>query len=334
MVTKHCKSERPSQKETQPRKKCETFLSKNIFLILENEESKTENNLDEDVEISPKQSKKKIIYKEKKKKIEKKKREKKKREKKKEKERISAIKKNEKELKIIRDELPILRCYNCKKSHFPLKKFCNWTIARELRNTMLEELRPEPILLDEETMGVIIYSIKYLEMKTAHITCTSTCDESVKAHSSEDISGKIRLQGGYGDESNTSSVLVTRAIQSGKKHGISLVEGKLNAADGNCAFDAVLNNINERQCFPDKLLLSSVIYRQIWVTELEMESSKYPRLGAGYSNEEREEHWNHLKQSGVYEVDFFGDLVIHSIAKGCNKNILIFNTSVEAADPI
>ena len=48
----------------------------------------------------------------------------------------------------------------------------------------------------------------------------------------------------------------------------------------------------------------------------------------------KKENWNRLRQSGVYEVDFFGDMVIHAIARGCNKNILIFNTSVEAADPI
>ena len=35
-----------------------------------------------------------------------------------------------------------------------------------------------------------------------------------------------------------------------------------------------------------------------------------------------------------YEIDFFGDLVLHAIAKGCQKNILIFNTSVAAYDPV
>ena len=108
----------------------------------------------------------------------------------------------------------------------------------------------------------------------------------------------------------------------------------MNKADGNCAFDAVINNINNRQCYSEKLDISSEIYRQIWVTELEMESSHYPSLGAGYSEEEKRENWNVLKQSGVYEIDFFGDLVMNAIARGCPKNILIFNTSLDAADPI
>ena len=113
-----------------------------------------------------------------------------------------------------------------------------------------------------------------------------------------------------------------------------MVQGILNEADGNCAFDAVINNINNRTCFNEKLSLPSQLYRQVWVTELETESSKYPTLGAGYSDEEKEENWNRLKQSGVYEIDFFGDMVMHAIARGCKKNILIINTNVDAADPI
>ena len=36
----------------------------------------------------------------------------------------------------------------------------------------------------------------------------------------------------------------------------------------------------------------------------------------------------------MYEIPFFGDLVMNGIAKGCRKNVLIFNTSIQAADPI
>ena len=109
-------------------------------------------------------------------------------------------------------------------------------------------------------------------------------------------------------------MLIIRAIESARKHGISLVQGVLNKADGNCAFDAVINDINYRKCFSEQLILSSEIYRHLWVTELESESTKYPTLGAGYTKEEKEENWNHLKQSGVYEVEFFGDMVLHAIA--------------------
>ena len=33
-------------------------------------------------------------------------------------------------------------------------------------------------------------------------------------------------------------------------------------------------------------------------------------------------------------MPFFGDLLITGIARGCKKNILIFNTSIDAWDPI
>ena len=77
-----------------------------------------------------------------------------------------------------------------------------------------------------------------------------------------------------------------------------------NNADGNCAFEAVINNINQRKCFNEKMNLESYVYRQVWVTELEMESKNFPELGAGYTDEEKSENWNRLKHSGIYEIDF------------------------------
>ena len=79
----------------------------------------------------------------------------------------------------------------------------------------------------------------------------------------------MRLRGGAGSEGSQSPLIITRAIESANKHGIHLVEGIFNAADGNCAFDAVINNINYRECFSEKLSLNSEVYRHGWVTELE-----------------------------------------------------------------
>ena len=41
-----------------------------------------------------------------------------------------------------------------------------------------------------------------------------------------------------------------------------------------------------------------------------------------------------LRIPQVYEIPVFGDYVLYAIAKGCKKNILVFNTSVHASDPI
>ena len=51
-----------------------------------------------------------------------------------------------------------------------------------------------------------------------------------------------------------------------------------------------METINHRNCYSNKIELSSNDCRQIWVTELEMEASKYPSLGAGYSEEEKTEN--------------------------------------------
>ena len=61
---------------------------------------------------------------------------------------------------------------------------------------------------------------------------------------------------------------------------------------------------------------------------------KDPNIAAGYSEEEKKENWANLKRPWVYEVPYFGDFVMHGIARGCKKDILIFNTSPEAWDPI
>ena len=181
--------------------------------------------------------------------------------------------------------------------------------------------------LSQKTLSQILNIVLTFEEKSSvALNLKSVRDGNTKNE-------RVRLRGGAGGIGYTSE-LIKRAIQNAKGHGINLIPGRMNNADGNCAFDAVIYNINDRLCFTEKLQLESVVYRQIWITELEDEADKYPNLGAGYTAEERKENWNLLKQSGVYEVDFFGDMVLHAIAKGCKKNILIFNTSKDAHCPI
>merc|ERR1712240_187967 len=67
---------------------------------------------------------------------------------------------------------------------------------------------------------------------------------------------------------------------------------------------------------------------------LERKTSDFPELGAGFTEEERKENWNRLKDYGSYEIEFFGDFVIYGVGLGCKKNILVFNTSLDAAAPI
>ena len=129
-------------------------------------------------------------------------------------------------------------------------------------------------------------------------------------------------------------LMVSQAIESARKHGIDLCWGLPNNASGNCAFEAVINNVNARSCYEDKLPLDVRTYRHQWMTELQQASVNHPTLGAGFTDEEKEEYWQLLKRSGVWNVEFFGDLIVNGIARGSRKNLLIFNTNIEAGSPI
>ena len=99
--------------------------------------------------------------------------------------------------------------------------------------------------LDDDTLHCLKEHIKRLEK----IKLKTTTNEV-----------RQRLKGGAGNENQS---IFIKGITNGKKHGINLVPGVVNKADGNCAFDAVLNNINYRSCFEEKFPLSSTVYRQI-----------------------------------------------------------------------
>ena len=49
-----------------------------------------------------------------------------------------------------------------------------------------------------------------------------------------------------------------RAISSAKKHGINLIPGRENGGHGNCSYEATIFNINDRNCFVDKLPIRSL----------------------------------------------------------------------------
>ena len=59
-----------------------------------------------------------------------------------------------------------------------------------------------------------------------------------------------------------------RAIENAKKHKIRLKPGTENNGHGNCSYESVIMNINERECFGDKLPMSPSFYRRIWNTDL------------------------------------------------------------------
>ena len=122
--------------------------------------------------------------------------------------------------------------------------------------------------------------------------------------------------------------ICTRAIESARKHNIKMKAGRKDRGYGNCLFKAVINNINDRDCFVVKLRQTPNWYRKNWMNEMMVKllSGSCP-WNPGYTRQEIREGFQKIKESGVYEIDFFGDMMIAGIACGIQKRILIFNTS-------
>ena len=126
------------------------------------------------------------------------------------------------------------------------------------------------------------------------------------------------------------SDLAMVAIANAFRHGIMTKAGRLNPAKGDCSFESVLNNINDRQWFTKKFNKATNKYRWEWVTQLE-EVQK--QIGCIDPNKYKTIDWVELKTPGTYTTDI-SDLAMVAIARGCQKDILIFNTSAEAHGPI
>ena len=55
---------------------------------------------------------------------------------------------------------------------------------------------------------------------------------------------------------------------SAHRHQINLRHGTLNLGTGDCAFEAIISNINDRSCFGENMTMSIDWYRRIFVTDM------------------------------------------------------------------
>ena len=124
-------------------------------------------------------------------------------------------------------------------------------------------------------------------------------------------------------------LMLTRAIASGRKHGINLTPGRPNPANGDCAFEAAIFNVNDRSSFSVKYPMSIDYYRRIWSTDMANRTvdTAYNILG---SKTAWYKAWKDMQEPGRYEQDIFGDLMLPGIACGLRKMILIFNTNINS----
>ena len=158
----------------------------------------------------------------------------------------------------------------------------------------------------------------FLKPPTKHPTGQST------SKSTDEISSLL---------SEERNKMISRAISSARKHGIDLVPGRPNPGLGDCAFEAIIQNNNDRSCFQEKFLLPVNHYRCIWTTDMANRTIDGP-LNT-YSRKEWLEGWKQMQIPGTYERGIFGDLMLPGIACGIKKILLIFNTNENSPhDPI
>ena len=135
--------------------------------------------------------------------------------------------------------------------------------------------------------------------------------------------------------------IFTKAIAIAKDHNIKLKPGRKDRGYGNCVFEAVINNINDRECFKEKLKQTPNWYRRLWMNQmLDRIICKICPWNPGFTEKQLRDGFEKVKQSGVYEVDYFGDMMLGGIACGIGKRILVFNTGnnlvhdvIAVADP-
>ena len=58
------------------------------------------------------------------------------------------------------------------------------------------------------------------------------------------------------------NLMISRAISSGRKHGITLKQGSANPGVGDCAFESVIQNNNNRTCSEKKISIASKLLQK------------------------------------------------------------------------
>ena len=107
--------------------------------------------------------------------------------------------------------------------------------------------------------------------------------------------------------SNERNTMMSRAMCSAKHHGIMLRPGSPTPGLGDCAFEAVINNNNERSCYKEKFPLPINTYRQLFVTD--MANRTVNSDWNIYSPEEWLKGWREMLNPGTYERGIYGDLM-------------------------
>jgi len=120
------------------------------------------------------------------------------------------------------------------------------------------------------------------------------------------------------------------AVMIGAKMGVQLRGGTPVKASGNCLIESVRGNIEERPIFDVKLVDSALELRMKSAVEGERVIGESPYRIEDYNEVEWAHGWNLLKNEGIWDVEYFGDLMIIALAHYIHKNILLINTDPDS----
>ena len=95
----------------------------------------------------------------------------------------------------------------------------------------------------------------------------------------------VKYRGGGDDDDDS---IFQKGIKVAKKHGINVKPDKPNRREGDCLFEAVVDNINHRDCFTEKLEKSIQEYREEFVSEMQLQFQQTDH----YPGEQDHNKWN------------------------------------------
>ncbi len=150
--------------------------------------------------------------------------------------------------------------------------------------------------------------------------------------------GNLKVQRGGGNRKKVKmSSIFEETISVAKKHGIALIADKPNAALGDCLFECVIDNINNRpESFPEKLQDGVDTYRELFVSEMEerfKSTEVYPGYGGKLISDETLGEWTAAWAQQMnpceYNVQTFNvsDLVPLGLGHCIKRHILVFTNN-------
>ena len=104
------------------------------------------------------------------------------------------------------------------------------------------------------------------------------------------------------------SPIFALGIETAKQHGINVQADEPNPAVGDCLFEAVVDNINHRTCFPEQLQELVQRYREDWCFELMLQYNSTAHYPGDNYRDEWHAAWNQQINPGEYNVDEFNSI--------------------------